>query len=332
MSSPFGGPGGGGNSNPNSNSSDTYRSSLGYDRSPSGSPSGYSGSSSGLGGAAAGRNSSRTPENYDTLSGQLVTDPAPGMGYADTTGMDMPMGKDYKFSAEEMRVVKECTQESLYYRSLPLAAVGGVLTHLAVKQGYLQAHPKYGSLPKVIGMAVTGFFVGKMSYFRACQEKFLRLPNSPVGDAIRKRQGGQASPPRVQQPSWNTPLDLGSPKIYEGAYPAAGRDTRFDPQVGQSRSAGEQYSAMNTDDYHNTLDIDSEKNSYYDDSSLDERRPNSLDFDLGSNPGVGFGSQSNNSNRTDDRQTGGANYDDLRRQHRDAYLRPQQKSSQQRPE
>ena len=165
-----------------------------------------------------------------------------------------------------------CFRESFYQRSLPFAAAGALLTHLAVKQGYLRASPKYGSLPKVMGIAVAGFMLGKMSYFGKCQEKFLRLPDSRVADAIRKRNG-QSGPVRGQSPqsNWNQPLSqpVDSGRVYE---PVSAPPSRFDPQVGQSRSRGETFSAMNTDDYHNTLDIDSEKNTYYDDSSLDERR------------------------------------------------------------
>ena len=48
-------------------------------------------------------------------------------------------------------------------------------------------------------------------------------------------------------------------------------------------------------------------------------QPNSLDFDVGSRPGMGlFGEQP----RGGEDRTPGANYDDIRRQNRDAYTRP----------
>lgn len=77
---------------------------------------------------------------------------------------------------------------------------------------------------------------------------------------------------------------------------------------------GEASSGFNTDDYVSSLDIDSEKNSYFEGGQGDDGRPSSLDSDIGSLP------QSPLDLREDPLKA--ANYDDLRKQHRDAYLRP----------
>lgn len=45
---------------------------------------------------------------------------------------------------------------------------------------------------RLLLLLVAGFFgylVGKMSYMSTCQEKFKKLGNSPLGDALRKRTG-----------------------------------------------------------------------------------------------------------------------------------------------
>lgn len=34
-----------------------------------------------------------------------------------------------------------------------------------------------------------GYLAGKMSYMKTCQEKFKRLENSPLGEALRQRTG-----------------------------------------------------------------------------------------------------------------------------------------------
>lgn len=34
-----------------------------------------------------------------------------------------------------------------------------------------------------------GYLAGKMSYMKTCQEKFRRLENSPLGEALRQRTG-----------------------------------------------------------------------------------------------------------------------------------------------
>lgn len=41
-------------------------------------------------------------------------------------------------------------------------------------------------------ISVAGFFgymAGKLSYMKTCQEKFKRLENSPLGEALRQRTG-----------------------------------------------------------------------------------------------------------------------------------------------
>jgi hypothetical protein len=41
----------------------------------------------------------------------------------------------YKFSPEEIRVIKECNRESFYQRCLPLSALLGFSTYYGVKSG-----------------------------------------------------------------------------------------------------------------------------------------------------------------------------------------------------
>lgn len=41
--------------------------------------------------------------------------------------------------------------------------------------------------PPVAGFC--GYLAGKMSYMKTCQEKFKRLENSPLGEALRQRTG-----------------------------------------------------------------------------------------------------------------------------------------------
>lgn len=48
---------------------------------------------------------------------------------------------------------------------------------------------RFGYAPKMIGGAVVGYFLGKVSYQNACAEKLMQLPNSPIGEALRKRKG-----------------------------------------------------------------------------------------------------------------------------------------------
>ncbi|KAF4530209.1 hypothetical protein B566_EDAN018311 [Ephemera danica] len=95
-----------------------------------------------------------------------------------------------------MRVLKECNRESFYQRSLPLGTLLGLGTFYAVKSGYFRTSARWGATPKVIVAAVTGYFFGKLSYQKTCAEKMMALPNSPLGETLRRRRqqaGGMAS-------------------------------------------------------------------------------------------------------------------------------------------
>ncbi|KAL5276345.1 Ociad1 family protein [Megaselia abdita] len=96
----------------------------------------------------------------------------------------------YQFSHEEMKVLAECNRESFFQRSLPLGTMFGVGAYLGVKQGFLSANAKYGSVPKIVLGVIVGYFAGKFSYQQKCAEKIMRLPNSRLGEVLRQRQRG----------------------------------------------------------------------------------------------------------------------------------------------
>lgn len=96
----------------------------------------------------------------------------------------------YKFSAEELRVLRDCNRESFFQRCLPLSGLLGGGIYYAVRTGALTAHPKYGAAPKVVVAVVVGYFVGKFSYQSKCAEKLMLLPNSPIGEMLRQRKKG----------------------------------------------------------------------------------------------------------------------------------------------
>ncbi|KAF2892778.1 hypothetical protein ILUMI_13395 [Ignelater luminosus] len=96
----------------------------------------------------------------------------------------------YKFTPEELRVLKECNKESFFHRCLPISALIGGGLYYGVKAGFLKSHPRYGATPKVILGVVVGYFVGKFSYQGKCAEKLMSLPNSPIGEMLRQRRKG----------------------------------------------------------------------------------------------------------------------------------------------
>lgn len=116
----------------------------------------------------------------------------PGPGYTDERqhrGAPGPVGMDYIPTEEERRVFRECNQESFWYRSVPFSVVSMAITQALVARGSLSASPRFGSLPKVAFAGFCGYLAGKMSYMKTCQEKFKRLENSPLGEALRQRSG-----------------------------------------------------------------------------------------------------------------------------------------------
>jgi len=120
-----------------------------------------------------------------------------------------PGPMNYKFSAEEVRVLKECNSESFYYRSLPISSALMVSAHLAVRAGYLKPNARFGSGVKVIGAGLFGYFVGKFSYQRHCEEKILKLPNSQLAEMLRRRRGlttaDSTQPDQGFGPTWGAP-------------------------------------------------------------------------------------------------------------------------------
>uniref|UniRef100_I3KNG9 OCIA domain-containing protein 1 n=1 Tax=Oreochromis niloticus TaxID=8128 RepID=I3KNG9_ORENI len=84
-----------------------------------------------------------------------------------------PLNIDYIPTEEERRVLRECNQESFFYRSVPFSVISMAITQALVA--------------RVAGFC--GYLAGKLSYMKTCQEKFKRLENSPLGEIIRQRSG-----------------------------------------------------------------------------------------------------------------------------------------------
>lgn len=87
-----------------------------------------------------------------------------------------------------MEALAECHEECFWFRSVPLAATSMLITQGLISKGILSSHPKYGSIPKLIFACIVGYFAGKLSYVKTCQEKFKKLENSPL-----EKHCGQAS-------------------------------------------------------------------------------------------------------------------------------------------
>ncbi|XP_076873178.1 OCIA domain-containing protein 1 [Brachyhypopomus gauderio] len=116
-----------------------------------------------------------------------------------------PLGANYIPTEEETRVFKECEQDSFWYRSLPFSAVAVAVTQVMVTKGLLAPSPRFGSLPKVAIAGMLGYFGGKVSYMKVCEEKFKKLENSPIGEFVRQRHLGRHAGPE------SNPVEMADP-------------------------------------------------------------------------------------------------------------------------
>ncbi|XP_015268359.1 PREDICTED: OCIA domain-containing protein 1 isoform X3 [Gekko japonicus] len=105
---------------------------------------------------------------------------------------------NYVPTEDERRVFRECNEESFWYRSLPMSAMGMLVTQMLIKKGILSTHSRFGSFPKLAFAGLCGYLGGKLSYMRVCQEKFKQLENSPLGEALRLRR--PVSPEAAEAP------------------------------------------------------------------------------------------------------------------------------------
>lgn len=192
-----------------------------------------------------------------------------------------PPSAEYKFTPDEMRVLRECNTESFFQRSLPLGTLLGLSTYYGVKAGYLKSHIKWGPTPKVMLAVTAGYFIGKFSYQNVCAEKFLKLPDSRLGEILRQRRRGV---------------------VHENIEPGLGASMALAPF--SSVSSNEVYSDL--PQQSTSLDIDSSRPAYpgLSDSnrpSLDSETPRLDDQDVNA-PSAGL-----------------KTYDELRKENRSEY-------------
>ncbi|XP_041314305.1 OCIA domain-containing protein 2 [Pyrgilauda ruficollis] len=80
---------------------------------------------------------------------------------------------------EIARIVKECKQESFWYRALPLSLGSMLVTQGLISKGIFSASPRFGPYPKMALAGVLGFAIGRMSYMGECKKKFQKIGIAP---------------------------------------------------------------------------------------------------------------------------------------------------------
>uniref|UniRef100_A0A0B7AIE0 OCIA domain-containing protein n=1 Tax=Arion vulgaris TaxID=1028688 RepID=A0A0B7AIE0_9EUPU len=153
-------------------------------------------------------------------------------GESTATGADHALQHPILALTEEERLImKECDRDSFYKRALPLSLGAMLATHMMVKSGRWKAHPKFGSLSKVLIFGGVAYFVGKISYLPVCQQKIMdKLPNSNLAAAIRKSKGLQEQDSLTGP--WNdVTKSAPSVRIKDDYSAPEGLDDRFRPTL-----------------------------------------------------------------------------------------------------
>ncbi|XP_037990109.1 OCIA domain-containing protein 2 [Motacilla alba alba] len=88
---------------------------------------------------------------------------------------------------EIARIIKECKQESFWYRALPLSLGSMLVTQGLISKGIFSASPRFGPYPKMAIAGVLGFAIGRMSYMGECQKKFQKMGIAPFGPQQKRK-------------------------------------------------------------------------------------------------------------------------------------------------
>ncbi|XP_043911658.1 OCIA domain-containing protein 1 isoform X2 [Protopterus annectens] len=148
----------------------------------------------------------------------------------------------YVPTEEERRTFKECNQESFWYRSLPFSAISMFVTQGLISKGVLSTSARFGSIPKVAFAGIFGYLAGKLSYTKTCQEKFKRLENSPLGEALRRGQSRHPAQYSFHKTDLNGEGTQASatalaPSAVEGTFPEYS-EVPFSASISESSTTG----------------------------------------------------------------------------------------------
>ncbi|XP_048864830.1 OCIA domain-containing protein 2 [Brienomyrus brachyistius] len=89
---------------------------------------------------------------------------------------------------EVWKTIKECREESFWYRALPLSLASMAVTGGLIYNGVLKSSKRFGPFPKLALAGILGFAAGKASYVSTCREKFhtrgLEFPQYRFGPGV----------------------------------------------------------------------------------------------------------------------------------------------------
>jgi len=157
---------------------------------------------------------------------------------------DQSVMSNYNLTPEETRVLSQCERDSFIYRSLPMMFISGCGVQWAIKNGRLKPNPVMGAVPKMIGAMALSYILGRVSYINNCAERLMNIPNSPLGDQIRRKKGLEPrqsfegfSGSSDRLPTTDNSSGFGAPgPVHQEAPFSDGAQAQFRPDNGQKRS------------------------------------------------------------------------------------------------
>ncbi|XP_066429200.1 OCIA domain-containing protein 1-like [Eleutherodactylus coqui] len=160
--------------------------------------------------------------------------------------------RGYHLTEEELRVLRQCDNESFWFRSLPFSVVSLLATQALIQAGKLAPSPRFGSWPKLAFASFFGYFAGKISYMQVCRKKFMELQNSPIAEKMRQ----EARTPhrfsqRTDHPSQYSDADVRAPlqtfapvaaeppsRVYSSEYESSPAEVPFSASMSESSPTG----------------------------------------------------------------------------------------------
>ncbi|XP_036378191.1 OCIA domain-containing protein 2 [Megalops cyprinoides] len=97
------------------------------------------------------------------------------------------LGDQHVHRDEVRQIIRECQEESFWYRALPLSLGSMAITGALLYNGVLHPSKRFGPLPKLAVAGILGYILGKASYMRMCRDKFQRLGFEPFGPGFSPR-------------------------------------------------------------------------------------------------------------------------------------------------
>lgn len=126
--------------------------------------------------------------------------------------------------------------------------------------------------PKLSLLAFFGYLAGKMSYMKTCQEKFKRLENSPLGEALRKRTGLPQQYSSGPQSELNDPDSQSFDPVFQSAEaPTRDYEYGFGPEPPKQTSKADDLSAPASAQPYGEEDVPQKKPVFYEDLRLKNR-------------------------------------------------------------